>query len=131
MLYSSNPFSSTYPFIKASRDTHRGLSNGGRVGANEVDGSVGTQEVKSDETFHIPIVDFGRFLRPSGPGDRNATAHEIVMAFKEVGYVPSVDQTKASYSGASPMQVCLSQKPWHWSRHRRPCVQESKAALNH
>lgn len=49
------------------------------------------QEVKSDETFHIPIVDFGKFLKPSGPGDRNGAAHEIVMAFKEVGYVSSAD----------------------------------------
>lgn len=71
-------------------------------GAKEVDGSVGMQEVKSDETFHIPIVDFGKFLKPSGRGDRNATAHEIVMAFKEVGYVSSADWTKVSCSGASP-----------------------------
>jgi len=47
--------------------------------------------VKSDETFHIPIVDFGKFLKPSGPGDRDLTANEIVMAFKEVGYVPSAN----------------------------------------
>ena len=59
--------------------------------AKEVDGFVGMQEVKSDETFHIPIVDFGKFLKPSGPGDRNAAAHEIVMAFKEVGYVSSAE----------------------------------------
>ena len=33
------------------------------------------QEVKSDETFHIPIVDFGKFLKPSGLRDGNATAN--------------------------------------------------------
>ena len=60
-------------------------------GAKAVDGSVGMQEVKSDETFHIPIVDFGKFLKPSGPSDRSTTANEIVMAFKEVGYVSSAD----------------------------------------
>lgn len=59
------------------------------VGANEIDECVGMQEVKSDETFHIPVVDFGKFLKPSGPGDRKATANEIVTAFKEVGYVLS------------------------------------------
>ena len=91
MLCPFNPFGSTYPFVKVPRDTRRGLSTGECRGANEVDGSIGMQEVKSDETFHIPIVDFGRFLRPSGPGDRNATANEIVMAFKEVGYVPPAD----------------------------------------
>jgi hypothetical protein len=57
-------------------------------GAKEVDGCVGMQEVKSDETFYIPIVDFDKFLKPSGPGERNATANEIVTAFREVGYVP-------------------------------------------
>jgi hypothetical protein len=75
--------------------------------------SVGTQEVKSDETFHIPIVDFGKFLKPTGPGDRKATAKDVVTAFKEVGYVPSTNKTKVSYLGASPLQVCLSQEPWY------------------
>jgi len=74
----------------ASRHLQRSVER--RVyGAKEVDRSVGMQEVKSDETFYIPIVDFGKFLKPSGPGDRNATANEIVTAFKEVGCVPSAD----------------------------------------
>jgi hypothetical protein len=78
--------------------------------------------VKSDETFHIPVVDFGKFLNPRGPGNRNTTANEIVAAFKEVGYVLSANQRKLPYLGASPMQICLSQEPWYKSGRRRPRV---------
>jgi len=74
----------------ASRHSQRFVEH--RVcGAKEVDGSVGMHEVKSEETFYIPIVGFGKFLKPSGPRDGNATATEIVTAFKEVGCVSSAD----------------------------------------
>lgn len=45
------------------------------------------QDVRSDSTFRIPIVDFGRFRSPSSSKDKEITANEIVTAFKEVGFV--------------------------------------------
>ena len=96
------------------------------MGAKEIDASVGMKEVKSDETFHIPVVDFGEFLNPSGSGDRNATANEIVRAFKEVGYVPPQPDESVLLRSVT-MKIRLPQEPWHWSRRRRPRVSEGEA----
>ncbi|KAG8985293.1 hypothetical protein FRB90_004827, partial [Tulasnella sp. 427] len=44
------------------------------------------ETVRSDDTFSIPVVDFGRF-RTNDSAAKLATAKEVVDAFKEVGFV--------------------------------------------
>ncbi|KAF8517875.1 hypothetical protein JB92DRAFT_2904814 [Gautieria morchelliformis] len=44
-------------------------------------------QVRSDSTFHIPIVDFGSFRHGKSPAEKERTAKEIVGAFQEVGFV--------------------------------------------
>ena len=47
-----------------------------------------SQEVRSDDTFRIPVIDFSRFASVSATTQqRRETAKEIVTAFKEVGFV--------------------------------------------
>ncbi|TDL29219.1 Clavaminate synthase-like protein [Rickenella mellea] len=45
------------------------------------------QDVRSDATFRIPVVDFGKFKSASSGAQKRQTADEIVTAFKEVGFV--------------------------------------------
>ncbi|KAG9049643.1 hypothetical protein FS837_009614 [Tulasnella sp. UAMH 9824] len=44
------------------------------------------ETVRSDDTFGIPVVDFGKF-RTNDPAAKLSTAKEVVDAFKEVGFV--------------------------------------------
>ncbi|KAG8945487.1 hypothetical protein FRC04_000772 [Tulasnella sp. 424] len=44
------------------------------------------ETVRSDATFGIPVVDFGKF-KSNDPATKLATAKEVVDAFKEVGFV--------------------------------------------
>ncbi|KAG8871441.1 hypothetical protein FRC20_010549 [Serendipita sp. 405] len=45
------------------------------------------EEVRSDDTFHIPVVSFSKFRNAQSKAEREQTAQEIVTAFKEVGFV--------------------------------------------
>ncbi len=45
------------------------------------------QDVKSDATFRIPVVDLSKFRTSTSKSVRRETADEIVSAFKEVGFV--------------------------------------------
>lgn len=47
-----------------------------------------TDEVRSDTTFHIPVVDFSTFRNPRSPVDKERIAREVVGAFKEVQVDP-------------------------------------------
>jgi len=40
-------------------------------------------EVRSDDTFHIPVVDFGKYLCAQSAAEKEKTASEVVGAFKE------------------------------------------------
>ncbi|KAF8591483.1 Clavaminate synthase-like protein [Ramaria rubella] len=44
-------------------------------------------DVRSDATFHIPVVDFSRFRNARSTAEKENTANEVVGAFKEVGFV--------------------------------------------
>ncbi|KIJ56760.1 hypothetical protein M422DRAFT_149016 [Sphaerobolus stellatus SS14] len=44
-------------------------------------------EVRSDDTFHIPIVDFGKFRYAKDDVEKQEAARQVVGAFKEVGFV--------------------------------------------
>jgi len=45
------------------------------------------EEVKSDATFRIPVVEFRRFRNATTDSHKRDVANEIVSAFKEVGFV--------------------------------------------
>jgi len=45
------------------------------------------QDVKSDATFRIPVVDLTKFRTSHSKADQRYTADEVVTAFKEVGFV--------------------------------------------
>ncbi|KAG8812348.1 hypothetical protein FRC17_002065 [Serendipita sp. 399] len=45
------------------------------------------EEVRSDDTFHIPVVSFSKFRNAQSKAEREQTAQEVVTAFKEVGFV--------------------------------------------
>ncbi|KZT43064.1 Clavaminate synthase-like protein [Sistotremastrum suecicum HHB10207 ss-3] len=45
------------------------------------------EEVRSDSTFHIPVVDFSKFRRARDKAEKKRSADEVVTAFKEVGFV--------------------------------------------
>ncbi|KIM91132.1 hypothetical protein PILCRDRAFT_1333 [Piloderma croceum F 1598] len=46
-----------------------------------------TQDVKSDSTFRIPLIDFSKYREASSLSEKRRTADEIVNGFKEVGFV--------------------------------------------
>ncbi|TFY69974.1 hypothetical protein EVJ58_g83 [Rhodofomes roseus] len=45
------------------------------------------QDVKSDTTFRIPIIDFSKFRSATSLSEKRRTADEIVSGFKEVGFI--------------------------------------------
>ncbi|CCM04877.1 uncharacterized protein FIBRA_07070 [Fibroporia radiculosa] len=45
------------------------------------------EDVKSDSTFRIPLIDFSKFRSASSPSEKRRTADEIVNGFKEVGFI--------------------------------------------
>ncbi|KAH7105489.1 Clavaminate synthase-like protein [Auriculariales sp. MPI-PUGE-AT-0066] len=45
------------------------------------------QEVRSDESFHIPVVSFNKWREATSESEKKATADEVVTAFREVGFV--------------------------------------------
>lgn len=46
---------------------------------------VRVQEVRADDTFHIPVVSFNKWREAKSASEKEATATEVVNAFKEVG----------------------------------------------
>lgn len=45
------------------------------------------EDVKSDSTFHIPVIDFSKFQSASSLAEKQQTADEIVNGFREVGFI--------------------------------------------
>jgi len=45
------------------------------------------EDVKSDSTFRIPLIDFSRFRAATSQAEKRRTAEEIVNGFKEVGFI--------------------------------------------
>ena len=45
------------------------------------------EDVKSDSTFRIPLIDFGKFRTAGSQAEKRATADEVVNGFKEVGFI--------------------------------------------
>lgn len=45
------------------------------------------QDVRSDSTFRIPIIDFSAFRATSALSEKRRVADDIVNGFKEVGFV--------------------------------------------
>jgi hypothetical protein len=55
------------------------------------------EDVKSDSTFRIPLIDFGRFRAAKSQAEKQAAANEVVNGFKEVGFI---------YLNVSPSRAC-------------------------
>ncbi|PCH41193.1 Clavaminate synthase-like protein [Wolfiporia cocos MD-104 SS10] len=45
------------------------------------------EDVKSDSTFRIPLIDFSKFSSATSQSEKRQTADEIVNGFKEVGFI--------------------------------------------
>ncbi|EGO02062.1 hypothetical protein SERLA73DRAFT_177782 [Serpula lacrymans var. lacrymans S7.3] len=45
------------------------------------------QDVRSDSTFRIPLIDFSNFRNAKSYGEKRRVADEVVNGFKEVGFV--------------------------------------------
>jgi hypothetical protein len=45
------------------------------------------QDVRSDSTFRIPLIDFAAYKQATSLAEKRCTADDIVNGFKEVGFV--------------------------------------------
>ena len=82
-----------------------------------------TDEVRSDSTFHIPIVDFSAFRNAKSPVDKERTARKIVGAFKEVQFEQCLFFSLGR-DGKFLGRICVSQGPWSARYDRERCVPE-------
>ncbi|KAI0921879.1 hypothetical protein AcW1_004263 [Taiwanofungus camphoratus] len=46
-----------------------------------------TEDVRSDSTFRIPLIDFSKFRAATSLSEKRHTADEVVNGFKEVGFI--------------------------------------------
>jgi len=91
------------------------------------------QDVKSESTFRIPLIDFSKYRKATSISEKRRTADEIVNGFKEVGFVYlsghgiSSDTVQTAFEKSAnffrlPMDV-KSKLAWEDPRSNRGYVQ--------
>ncbi|EIN09114.1 Clavaminate synthase-like protein [Punctularia strigosozonata HHB-11173 SS5] len=75
--------------VLALRATTSRRSTSLRIPGRNVGRALATlaQDARSDSTFRIPLIDFGRFRSAKSQAEKQATADEVVNGFKEVGFI--------------------------------------------
>ena len=81
-------------------------------------------EVRSDASFHIPVVDFSKFRNAKSAAEKEDTSSEIVAAFKEVcyacmPYVRGAWSQRLARSGSSTSKITESRRASYAMSFRR------------